>query len=243
MRSCHRPTDAGPVARPVSAKRVRGGPHDPEIAATRPGQTSERVVDGLLALARVEQATSRSEPLAIAPIVNGRVDAWSAFAEEHDVTFAVEVGDAGLVLATPERLEPVLDNLIANAIEVSPEGTVIRLSATTTAGSMTMTMTMTVAGGRSVGLEAAATGGLAVVIRLGAAPSTPARAGALPASPHMASSTSATPMSIPATCRSCSRRRPTTRTARCRRTRSGTSTGTKTRTRSRPSIRSTDTAA
>ena len=156
----------------MSAKRVRGGPHDPEIAATRPGQTSERVVDGLLALARVEQATSRSEPRAIAPIVIGRVDAWSAFAEEHEVTFAVEVGDAGLVLATPERLEPVLDNLIANAIEVWPEGTVIRLSATTTAGSMTIT----VADGGSVGFEAAATGGLAVVIRLGAAPSMPARA-------------------------------------------------------------------
>ena len=59
----------------------------------------------------------------------------------------------------------MLDNLIANAIEVSPEGTVIRLSATTTAGSMTMTMTMTVAGGRSVGLEARDRGILRPTIR------------------------------------------------------------------------------
>ena len=125
----------------------------------------------------------------------------------------VEVEDAGLVLATPERLEQVLDNLIANAIEVSPEGTVIWLSARTTAGSVTITVTdegpglsesqrarafdrfwrsadghrgaglglaivrqLVEADGGSVGLEAAATGGLVVVIRLGAAPSMPAPA-------------------------------------------------------------------
>ena len=190
----------------------------PDATADVAGSLTEvgrlsRLVDGLLALARAEQATVRSEPLAIAPIVDGRVDAWSAFAEERDVSFAVHVDDAGLVLATPERLEQVLDNLIANAIEVSPAGTVIQLSARTTAGSVTITVTdegpglsesqrarafdrfwrsadghrgaglglaivrqFVEADGGSVGLEAASTGGLAVVIRLGAAPSMPARA-------------------------------------------------------------------
>ena len=189
----------------------------PDATADVAGSLTEvgrlsRLVDGLLALARAEQATVRSEPLAIAPIVDGRVDAWSAFAEERDVSFAVHVADAGLVLATPERLEQVLDNLIANAIEVSPARSVIRLSATTTPGSVTITVTdegpglsesqrarafdrfwrsadghrgaglglaivrqLVEADGGSVGLEAASTGGLGVVIRLGAAPSMPAR--------------------------------------------------------------------
>ena len=189
----------------------------PDATADVAGSLTEvgrlsRLVDGLLALARAEQATVRSEPLAIAPIVDGRVDAWSAFAEERDVSFAVHVDDAGLVLATPERLEQVLDNLIANAIEVSPARSVIRLSATTTPGSVTITVTdegpglsesqrarafdrfwrsadghrgaglglaivrqLVEADGGSVGLEAASTGGLGVVIRLGAAPSMPAR--------------------------------------------------------------------
>ena len=182
-----------------------------------PGSLTEvgrlsRLVDGLLALARAEQATVRPEPLAVAPIVDGRVDAWSAFAEEHDVGFAVDVSGAGQVLATPERLEQVLDNLIANAIEVAPAGTAIRLSAAVTAGSVTITAAdegpglsesqrarafdrfwrsadghrgaglglaivrqLVEADGGSVSLEVAATGGLAVVIRLAAAPSMPAR--------------------------------------------------------------------
>lgn len=190
----------------------------PDATADVAGSLTEvgrlsRLVDGLLALARAEQATMQSEPLAIAPIVAGRVDAWRAFAEEHDVTFAVDVHDAGLVLATPERLEQVLDNLIANAIEVAPAGTEIRLSATTTARSMTITVAdegpglsesqrarafdrfwrsadghrgaglglaivrqLVEADGGSVSLEAASTGGLAVVLRLGAALSVPAHA-------------------------------------------------------------------
>ncbi len=223
MRSCLVADASHQLRTPLAALRLRLENLESEVSQmpdatadvagslTEVGRLS-RLVDGLLALARVEQAAGRSEPLAIAPIVDGRVDAWSAFAEEHGVSFVVEV-DAGLVLATPERLEQVLDNLIANAIDVSPEGTVIRLSARTTAGSVTITVTdegpglsesprarafdrfwrsadghrgarlglaivrqLVEADGGSVGVEAAATGGLVVVIRLGAAPSMPAPA-------------------------------------------------------------------
>lgn len=100
-----------------------------------------RLVDGLLALARAEQPTVGAEPLAVADIVRGRIDAWAAFAEEHDVTFAADVDAGGLVRATPERLDQVLDNLIANAIEVSPKGAVVRLAAKRVTGWVRITVT------------------------------------------------------------------------------------------------------
>ena len=52
-----------------------------------------RIVDGLLELARAERtAGGEPRPVAVGEVVRGRVDAWSAFADEHQVRFAVRVG-------------------------------------------------------------------------------------------------------------------------------------------------------
>ena len=59
-----------------------------------------------------------------------RLAAWAAYAEEHDVTLRERLAPIA-ALATPGRLEQVLDNLLANALDVAPGGTeiVIGLSA------------------------------------------------------------------------------------------------------------------
>ncbi len=88
-----------------------------------------RLVDGLLELARAEQSAAAPESIGVAELVDGRTEAWGAFADEHGVSFAVRTPADLRVRSVPGRLEQVLDNLIANAIEVSPAGGVIHIDA------------------------------------------------------------------------------------------------------------------
>ncbi len=88
-----------------------------------------RLVDGLLALARAEQAEAAPAPLWISQLLETRRDAWVAFADERDVGIETYIPVDLAVLATPGRLEQVIDNLLNNALEVAPPGTFVRLTA------------------------------------------------------------------------------------------------------------------
>jgi two-component system, OmpR family, sensor kinase len=68
-------------------------------------------------------------PVELAPIVGGRVDAWSALASERGVTLGERLVPDLVVRSTPGHLEQVLDNLIANAIDVAPPGTAVTVTA------------------------------------------------------------------------------------------------------------------
>jgi signal transduction histidine kinase len=85
------------------------------------------LVDGLLELARVESHASSLQAIDLDRLLEDRRDAWSALAEERDVTIAVSPSGEH-ALATPGRLEQVLDNLLNNAIEVAPPGSSIDLT-------------------------------------------------------------------------------------------------------------------
>jgi signal transduction histidine kinase len=103
------------------------------------GATSElerlsRVVDGLLALARADRAPSAVVAIELAPMVHERLEAWAAYAEEHDVTLRERLAPIA-ALATPGRLEQVLDNLLANALDVAPGGTEIVIAVSARDGS------------------------------------------------------------------------------------------------------------
>jgi signal transduction histidine kinase len=125
---------------PLAALRLRlenlelDVPEESDAAADVAGSLVEvsrlsRIVDGLLQLARAERAEDgRPDAVDVGAVVQGRVDAWSAFADEHEVRFAVDA-DGGLVArSVPGRLEQVLDNLVANAIDASPAGGTIRVT-------------------------------------------------------------------------------------------------------------------
>ncbi|MBA4866641.1 HAMP domain-containing histidine kinase [Streptomyces sp. PSKA54] len=83
-----------------------------------------RLVNGLLILARAEAKVSAAEPLPLRDIVQERLDVWRPAAEERGVTIALGgVADGRLlVMATPGHLDQVLDNVLSNALEVSPDG-------------------------------------------------------------------------------------------------------------------------
>lgn len=88
-----------------------------------------RLVDGLLALARTDSTTAHPRPIDVGTIVAERLEAWSPLAEEQRVALSGDVTRGMRALATPGRLEQVLDNLLANALEASPAGGTISVSA------------------------------------------------------------------------------------------------------------------
>jgi signal transduction histidine kinase len=88
-----------------------------------------KLVDGLLALTRAEQSTATPTSISVDALIDGRSDAWEAFAAERNVRIESSVGRTHYVRATPGRLEQVVDNLLNNALAVAPEGSAVRLAA------------------------------------------------------------------------------------------------------------------
>ncbi|MCC6222222.1 MAG: HAMP domain-containing protein [Thermoleophilia bacterium] len=122
---------------PLAALRLRlenlegassaGGGADLQAALAEVERLS-RIVDGLLALARTDSTTAHPARIDVGSVVAERLDAWTALAEEQGVSLAGDIASGLSALATPGRLEQVLDNLLANALEVSPAGGTIAVS-------------------------------------------------------------------------------------------------------------------
>ena len=87
----------------------------------------ERTVDGLLALTRVEQQEPHLVEVPVAAVLQSRATTWAPAAEESGVTLRVDADAALTVRFDANHLDQVLDNLIANALDVAPRGSVIEL--------------------------------------------------------------------------------------------------------------------
>jgi signal transduction histidine kinase len=87
------------------------------------------LVDGLLTLARADRATSEPVELDVGAAVVERVEAWSALASEQMVRLSAQVEGRPFASVTAGRIEQVLDNLLANALEVSPAGASVDVAA------------------------------------------------------------------------------------------------------------------
>ncbi|MFE2066710.1 sensor histidine kinase [Streptomyces sp. NPDC059467] len=87
-----------------------------------------RMVQGLLALARLENSAIRPEPVDLDAVVADRAAIWTAFAEEQRVGIVVSGATAVRVWAAPGALEQIVDNLLSNALRASPPGTAVTLA-------------------------------------------------------------------------------------------------------------------
>jgi len=87
------------------------------------------LVDALLVLARADRANASPEPVDVVQVVSDRVSAWQALADDAGVALDSRLEGRVTALATRGRLEQVLDNLLANALDASPRGSTITLDA------------------------------------------------------------------------------------------------------------------
>jgi signal transduction histidine kinase len=112
---------------PLTALRLRLENHDTH-GALREVERLAQLVEELLALARADTAVEPAAPLDLAQLVRGRVEAWRPLAEEREVELAAAT-DGATVRAGAGRVQEVLDNLLANALDASPGGSHIEVVA------------------------------------------------------------------------------------------------------------------
>jgi signal transduction histidine kinase len=87
------------------------------------------LVDSLLALARADAGASPAGRVDLGRLVDDRVAAWSALAEERGVRLVAHTDGTPAAKASEERIRQAFDNLIENAVEVSPPGGTVTLAA------------------------------------------------------------------------------------------------------------------
>lgn len=87
-----------------------------------------RLVSELLALARPQDQVEAAEAIDVTALAAARAEAWDALAAERELRIEASGAPATRARAGAGRVEQVLDNLLANAVDASPPGSTIRLS-------------------------------------------------------------------------------------------------------------------
>jgi signal transduction histidine kinase len=117
---------------PLTALRLRLEslpPSRDRDAALHEADRLRDLVDGLLTLARADAGTESAARVDASALMRERVEAWLPLADEHGVGLVVQLDGLLPVRAAPGRLAQVIDNLLANAIEASPDGGTVTVSA------------------------------------------------------------------------------------------------------------------
>jgi signal transduction histidine kinase len=86
-----------------------------------------RMIEGLLMLSRAEGSSVVIDTVDIAGVARERADYWRPLADERGVTIEVEAPPSVEALAVAGGVEQIIDNLVDNALEVSPADTAVRL--------------------------------------------------------------------------------------------------------------------
>ncbi|MCX4821277.1 HAMP domain-containing histidine kinase [Streptomyces sp. NBC_01142] len=122
---------------PLAALRLRLDNMEPTIlphmrgnldAAMAETDRLARMVEGLLALARMEETALTPEPVDLDEVLGERALVWSGLYARQGVLLLLTGRPVGAVLAVPGAVEQILDNLLSNALRVAPKGSLVTLS-------------------------------------------------------------------------------------------------------------------
>ncbi|MEY4176226.1 MAG: hypothetical protein RI900_3391 [Actinomycetota bacterium] len=108
---------------------------DPEGARERIEAASEeterlqRLVEGLLMIARSEGSPQQPVPVDVTQLVHERAEVWEPFASERGVRLLTSAPAGLRALAIPNALEQIVDNYVDNALGVAQQGDTIYIVA------------------------------------------------------------------------------------------------------------------
>ncbi len=97
-----------------------------------------RMIEGLLVLSRAENASLAIDVVDIAAVARDRAEYWRPLAQERAVVIVVESPASVMARAVTGGVEQIVDNLVDNALEVSPEDATIRIIVAATDGSVAL---------------------------------------------------------------------------------------------------------
>lgn len=100
----------------------------------------QRLVDGLLVLARAENREQTTAPVDIAQVAADRVEAWQPLADERSVTITLDAPSMAVAHAVASAAEQIVDNYLDNALEAVPEGGLIVVAVRGEQGSVSLTV-------------------------------------------------------------------------------------------------------
>ena len=109
--------------------------HDPEGARERIEAASteterlQRLVEGLLLIARSEGPAPDMVVVDVTAMVRERADVWAPLAEERGIRLLTSTQEGLLARAVPNALEQIIDNYVDNALGVCPDGSTITIAA------------------------------------------------------------------------------------------------------------------
>ena len=118
---------------PLTALRLRIETGDLDGAGREAARLSE-LVESLLALARADAAPA--DRVDVSSAVRERVETWRPLADERRVTLLADVDGAVHARVARARLTQAIDNLVSNALEVTPAGSSIVLTVAAIRGSV-----------------------------------------------------------------------------------------------------------
>ena len=99
-------------------------------AALQETERLQHLVDGLLALARAEARADQLIDVDVRDVLVDRVASWSALSAESGVTLRLAEGTSCRARAMVGVLDQIVDNFIDNAVQYSPDGSMVEVSAT-----------------------------------------------------------------------------------------------------------------
>lgn len=98
-------------------------------AATIEVERLQRIIEGLLLLARGERTRGVTEVVNAAEVIRSRQAMWEPLAAEQGITVSADISaDEVLAQCVPQGLDQMLDNLVDNALGVAPAGSHIEIS-------------------------------------------------------------------------------------------------------------------